>query len=402
MKDKLEENNRKAEKNSQRLEKKLEENIKRIEEQMEQRVNKSIGEVKMLYGEIMSKHENLETKLTVENQEIKTQIQEHKERINIVEEDIEKEAEWTNRRFNMVDENINQIKKDQKTSKEKEDQLENKLKFEVKEVKQEIEKMEKKIRNTTKGTIVHTIETSENRIYFNGDYKSQHPVPFIHILTTKYLQYNDFDEFREVIRNQLKGEALIWYTNVENEIQDFDSFKMKFLEFFWGQSRQQVVRAELFGGRYNSNSRTSMHLYAMKLYSAAQYLDGKLTEKELVNHIVVHFESQIENIRLNFHFTDFNMLRNFLIEKKKAFQSYRSRNNNNGNFQNFIDNNNYNDNRNDNNNNNNQNWNNKNNNNNNNNYNNHLWEFFVSSSIRRGPLRMGDAFWVFVAPVPRE
>ncbi|XP_050500864.1 uncharacterized protein LOC126880839 [Diabrotica virgifera virgifera] len=206
---KLEENSKKSERNNklleQRLGEKLEETLekmeyeleetsKRLEEQIEQRVSRSIGEVKMLYEEMMNKHETLETKLTSENQEIIIQIQQHKERINMVEEDMEKEAEWTNKRFMMVDENINEIKKEQKTSKEKEDQLENKWKIEVKEVKQEIEKMEKKIRNTTKGTIIHTIETSDNRIYFNGDYKSQHPVPFIKILMTKYLQMHADDK----------------------------------------------------------------------------------------------------------------------------------------------------------------------------------------------------------------
>ncbi|XP_050503543.1 uncharacterized protein LOC126882613 [Diabrotica virgifera virgifera] len=245
---KLEENSKKSERNNKLLEQrlgekleetlekmeyKLEETSKRLEEQIEQRVSKSIGEVKMLYEEMMNKHETLETKLTSENQEIIIQIQQHKERINMVEEDMEKEAEWTNKRFMMVDENISEIKKEQKTSKEKEDQLENKWKIEIKEVKQEIEKMERKIRNTTKGTIIHTIETSDNRIYLNGDYKSPHPVPFIRILMTKSLQYNNFDEFREVIRNQLRGEALIWYTNVENELENFEQFKTKFLEFFW-------------------------------------------------------------------------------------------------------------------------------------------------------------------------
>ncbi|XP_050517295.1 golgin subfamily A member 6-like protein 6 [Diabrotica virgifera virgifera] len=128
---KLEENNRKAEENSQRLQKKLEQTSKRLEDQIEQRINKSIGEVKMLYEEMMNKHETLETKLTSENQEIVVQIQQHKERINMVEEEIEKEAEWTNKRFMMVDENISEIKKEQKTSKEKEDQLENKWKIEM-------------------------------------------------------------------------------------------------------------------------------------------------------------------------------------------------------------------------------------------------------------------------------
>lgn len=154
---------------------------------------------------------------------------------------------------------------------------------------------------------------NDSKNIFNGNIKKYHAIPFIGFLQNKHGLFPNFQDFKEYIREHLEDEALLWFCNKENDIQDFEEFRNRFLEYFWGNARQKIVQNELHSGRFDYNRGNSFHRYAMQLYSSAQYLEANFTEEYIVNMIIQHFDETIEEIMALYNFNTMDSLCQFLI-----------------------------------------------------------------------------------------
>ncbi|XP_023312112.1 reticulocyte-binding protein 2 homolog a-like [Anoplophora glabripennis] len=46
------------------------------------------------------------------------------------------------------------------------------------------------------------------------------------------------ERIKEIIRENLEAEALIWFNGIENDVQDYEQLRNRFLQHFWGDDAQ--------------------------------------------------------------------------------------------------------------------------------------------------------------------
>lgn len=87
-------------------------------------------------------------------------------------------------------------------------------------------------------------------------------------------------------------EAKVWAEAVLDTFRDFPSFKLAFLEHFWGPTRQMEVRLLLEMGRYKPSDGSLVN-YFLSLVSKGRFLNPPYPEPLLVVVIARHFSPQI-------------------------------------------------------------------------------------------------------------
>lgn len=343
--DKLQE---KLEQNDQKLDKiqeKNEQNFNTLQANLKEEISQNLNKVQEVIEEkIQALKQVFTEELKVTKEVLEGKIQENKREIVEIKEVLENEKQNNKRQFEEVEEKLaaqhvfclsEMDRKEDEMRKDVHDQVKQdkrEMKDELNLHKQSVEgkmnEMSTKITREKKKETCHGIVV-DSKISFNGNIKKQHPVPFIKYLRNKAVNYVDFEDFKEFLRNQVYDEALLWFTNKENELHEFEDFAKKFLAYFWGTAQQKTVKKELLCGKYNPNKGSSYHRYAMQIYSVSQYLDCNFSEEYIVSLIVQHFDQTLEEIMLLYNFKEIDALCQFLLTKERR----KDRNTNNG--QNF-------------------------------------------------------------------
>ncbi|KAK9703833.1 hypothetical protein QE152_g29080 [Popillia japonica] len=95
------------------------------------------------------------------------------------------------------------------------------------------------------------------------------------------------------IRASLEGEALVWYSIVQNSCHNFSDFEHLFLQRYWSERQQSKIRTNLLVGKFDSSKGTSREFYFTSKYSVARYLTPPIPEEELVKYLSRHFDFTI-------------------------------------------------------------------------------------------------------------
>ncbi|XP_062714830.1 uncharacterized protein LOC134291298 [Aedes albopictus] len=129
---------------------------------------------------------------------------------------------------------------------------------------------------------------------FKGDLEQSHPVEFL----------QDVDRYVESIRLEpncklpfvlscLEGEARTWARGFGYLLVNYDQFRFHFLQQYWGQRAQRLVREEIMYGNYAAITPSKMADYFLALITKARHLDTAPSELELVLHLTQHFPRSV-------------------------------------------------------------------------------------------------------------
>lgn len=139
---------------------------------------------------------------------------------------------------------------------------------------------------------------------FNGKIKVLHPVIFINYIKNK--------SKKQFIRENIEVDATMWFIGKESEPADMQTFESKFFKQFWRIYEQDLIRENLYFGKFNDKMSTNMTNYALKLFIIKdRYLTPALEESEIVQYISRYFKS---NNRLNMNSGDYVNRNNNIIE----------------------------------------------------------------------------------------
>lgn len=133
-------------------------------------------------------------------------------------------------------------------------------------------------------------------VKFDGNMNKIHPKVFIKGLMHKLRYIQDVQDGCELIKRNLIGDPLIWFTSKEDQIVDAKDFQEKFLKYYWGETQQAMARENLYFGKYRPNDRTTMSSYALQLYSIAKHLEPPMQESEIVLYVSRHFKDEVSEV----------------------------------------------------------------------------------------------------------
>lgn len=128
---------------------------------------------------------------------------------------------------------------------------------------------------------------------FDGDVENIHPVIFVEKLEYVINAFNLDIKHIGIWGNALfKGPAQIWANTMLRSVNDIQSFKESFLNYFFNDFTQIKIRSEIENGRYDINMGGYVP-YFMKHVNKAQFLMPPLAESMLITLIAKHFPHRV-------------------------------------------------------------------------------------------------------------
>ncbi|XP_023312750.1 vicilin-like seed storage protein At2g18540, partial [Anoplophora glabripennis] len=249
-----------------KLEEEIDGKINKVEEKLVKEVKENIKECLIKIQEWIDGYKNMEKKmqqkeivLNCEMEDMKGKIKNNQEKIQEIEENIQGRD-----RNGINEEQHNQILT-----------LREELNKEIKMLKtKQAEQQQLEIRYVT-------CDKSAPTVKFNGKISVIHPMVFIKSIKNKCKIIHDSEELKQVIRENLEGEANVWFTGKESDIENIKEFEQQFLNQYWGNFNQNMIRERLYFGKYNDKMSNTMTNYALRLYANAKYLTPQLNENEI-------------------------------------------------------------------------------------------------------------------------
>ncbi|XP_062707427.1 uncharacterized protein LOC134287994 [Aedes albopictus] len=129
---------------------------------------------------------------------------------------------------------------------------------------------------------------------FNGDIEVQHPIVFLQEVEQYVLSSGVDPRYKiQFVMSCLEGDARVWARGFSYLFINYDHFHNHFLQQFWGQRTQRLVRDELMHGNYRQRDPSKMAEYFLGLVAKARHLSTAPPEVELVFHISQHFSQDV-------------------------------------------------------------------------------------------------------------
>jgi hypothetical protein len=227
----------------------------------------------------------------------------------------------------------------------------NEMELERKRTKEQIEELQKEVDRVRelKGRegemVTKWICQGDRKIHkFTGNINNLHPMVFIKSINQRIKEIEEgrideetkLERIKEIMRENLESEALIWFNGIENDVEDYEQLRNRFLQHFWGDNAQLMVRERLYFGKFNPHISNSLTNYALRLYSLAQYLTPKINEQDLVLYISRQFKQEIAETIAMHDIKTMEHMYNYLtrVERNMPSNYQNSSNMNRNNFQN--------------------------------------------------------------------
>lgn len=142
-----------------------------------------------------------------------------------------------------------------------------------------------------------TVANSFAKPRFNGSLEECHPVEFLRELQS-YCHNLGLPpaERLQIALSCLESEAKTWARGFGYLLVDYERFQQHFLEQYWGQRAQRIVRDELMHGTYDYRGGQKMTDYFLTLVAKARYLENAPPERDLVLLLCRHFPRNISYV----------------------------------------------------------------------------------------------------------
>jgi hypothetical protein len=158
---------------------------------------------------------------------------------------------------------------------------------------------------------------------FNG---STRPMQFLSELQQYWRATNPNEaEFEYVINACLKESVKDWWYLVRSEVNNFETFKSKFVERYWNENVQYKIKERLEFGYYNPNKGKSRVNYTINLFSNAKDLIPPPTDKEVILKLSRHFNEDLRTAILARGINNLSVLLELLEAFDQAGQINRNK-----------------------------------------------------------------------------
>jgi len=127
---------------------------------------------------------------------------------------------------------------------------------------------------------------------FKGREDRQNPMIFIERFE-KIAEYEKITEEKQLhyFSRTLKGPAHDWFKMINPKT--IHSAKSLFKDYYWNRKIQTMFRQFLYNGRYMPNRGSSMSEYALSIPQRAKILNPPMEDKDIINLLRDHFETEI-------------------------------------------------------------------------------------------------------------
>lgn len=171
-----------------------------------------------------------------------------------------------------------------------------------------------------------------------GNSEKTHPITFLENLTTYLKKMDQGGSELELVKECLIEEAKDWARVYQERWTNFEEFKTDFLNTFWGENEQSIIRRNIVQGCWDRQKEPSMLNYFLKISSQAQMLNYKIPEKQLLQDIIRHYPKNIQQVWITSKIQNLLEMAEFLknmdlIAKQETHQYSSAKTNNNRQFE---------------------------------------------------------------------
>lgn len=300
-------------------------------------LNKSISEVRVDINDVKKSNKHTQDQLTnlrnnVDNnieklkndaKQIRVEVRDSREEIHALQTRVEVVQKETTETINKQHETL---RKDITNNSKNIKKLNTEVKSEVQTMRQEIEEKERKIAEMKADqeriqrrmneveirpvTIMQNLE-AQKEIKFDGN--EEYPMNFLRELDELQEKYHAGDNIRWIQRH-LDGDAKYWWQLIEQQIQGYTEFRVRFTEKYWSSQIQDAVRDNMYYGHYNARSGITRTQYLERQVVKCRQLIPPMTDHHIVRKLSRHFGSTVETAAVTRGVTEIGQLSALLEE----------------------------------------------------------------------------------------
>jgi len=132
-----------------------------------------------------------------------------------------------------------------------------------------------------------------SRIKYSGS-ASDNPIQFLNEIRDYFNMHNINSSFKLGIAvSCLQGMAKTWWRCLNTKINTYEQFEKSFKDQFWGRKEQDRILNKLVTGKFYIGGTMNRWEYALNLYELAQELKVKLTDDQIIQYLVRHYEPHV-------------------------------------------------------------------------------------------------------------
>lgn len=106
-------------------------------------------------------------------------------------------------------------------------------------------------------------------------------------------------------------------------MHNFDEFRKRFKDEFWGPQVQDSLRKELEFGKFEPKTKTKMSDYFLNIVALVKDLEPKLTEGMIIDKLIHHFPTDVKRYLVMERIQNIQEMYNVLkmVDGKNIFES---------------------------------------------------------------------------------
>lgn len=125
---------------------------------------------------------------------------------------------------------------------------------------------------------------------------SAHPVTFIEDIKSYLNKMPAEGKVVEIIMECLTGDTRNWARVYKNRWTYFEDFQRDFLDTYWGEAEQNLLRRKIVNGVWDPLTHPTMLGHFIHLTGQAQMLTYKGPEKQMIADIIRHYPRDVQHL----------------------------------------------------------------------------------------------------------
>jgi hypothetical protein len=89
-----------------------------------------------------------------------------------------------------------------------------------------------------------------------------------------------------------------WVETVSRNLTDYEAFRKVFLNTWWSESQQSLVKCEIYQTKFNRHANLSLSGHFLKYATMAAYLEPRPSDAEIIEAIRYHFPIGVQRAML--------------------------------------------------------------------------------------------------------
>ncbi|XP_023310996.1 golgin subfamily A member 6-like protein 6 [Anoplophora glabripennis] len=226
----------------QKLEEGRKEDLKRFEQGRKEDMETM---VKVIEQKVQAIKEEIRRETQTWKQDLKEDMEKTEQEIAMVanktmeiEETMKKQEDEMRTIGRNVAENTHNIEHVKRQVEDRVNGNRNEMELERKRTKEQIEELQKEVDR------VRELKGRE------GNINNLHPMVFIKSINQRIKEIEEgrideetkLERIKEIMRENLESEALIWFNGIENDVEDYEQLRNRFLQHFWGDNAQLMYQ----------------------------------------------------------------------------------------------------------------------------------------------------------------